>query len=301
MKVFKYVSLILLIAIMGCGQSAQEKSLELIGHRGATGLAPENTIPGFKKALEYDIDAIELDVVISGDEQVVVSHEPWFRHDICLTPEGDSISQDSQKDHLIYEMDYEQIAEYDCGSVQREGYPDQENQPLAKPLLKDAIKEIENYIAQNDLKQVGYKVEIKSKASWYEEDDLQPDPEEAAEMVHEVLVEEEIVERVNIFAFNPRILDKFEDLDSSIPRVFLIPQSKTDFDANLAELNSLPDVYAPNYNLVDSALVEQVHEKEMKLIPWTVNEYEDMVDLVNKGVDGIVSDYPNYFEKLRAE
>lgn len=301
MKVFKYVSLILLIAIMGCGQSAQEKNLELIGHRGATGLAPENTIPGFKKALEYDIDAIELDVVISGDEQVVVSHEPWFRHDICLTPEGDSISQDSQKDHLIYEMDYEQIAEYDCGSVQREGYPDQENQPLAKPLLKDAIKEIENYIAQNDLKQVGYKVEIKSKASWYEEDDLQPDPEEAAEMVHEVLVEEEIVERVNIFAFNPRILDKFEDIDSSIPRVFLIPQSKTEFDANLAELNSLPDVYAPNYNLVDSALVEQVHEKEMKLIPWTVNEYEDMVDLVNKGVDGIVSDYPNYFEKLRAE
>ncbi len=301
MKVFKYVSLILLIAIMGCGESAQEKNLELIGHRGATGLAPENTIPGFKKALEHDVDAIELDVVISGDEQVVVSHEPWFRHDICLTPEGNSISQDSQKDHLIYEMDYEQIAEYDCGSIQREGYPDQENEPLAKPLLEDTIKEIENYIAQNDLKQVGYKVEIKSKASWYEEDGLQPDPEQAAEMVHEVLVEEEIVERVNIFAFNPRILDKFEEIDSTIPRVFLIPQNKTDFEENLAELNSLPNVYAPNYNLVDSALVEQVHEKEMKLIPWTVNEYEDMVELVNTGVDGIVSDYPNYFKKLRAE
>lgn len=302
MKVLKYVVLIALIAIVGCGQSEQEKELELIGHRGATGLAPENTIPGFKKALEHNVDAIELDVVITGDEQVVVSHEPWFRHDICLTPEGDSISTDTQKDHLIYKMNYDQIAEYDCGSVQREGYPDQENQRLAKPLLTDAIQEIENHIEQNDLEQVGYKVEIKSKSAWYEEDnEIQPTPEQASEMVHEVLVEEGIIDRVDIFAFNPRVLDKFEEIDSSIPRVFLIPKSKTDLEENLSELNSLPDVYATNYTLVDSSLVEQVHSKDMRLIPWTVNEYEDMVELVDIGVDGIISDYPNYYEKLRAD
>ncbi|MGM0545395.1 MAG: glycerophosphodiester phosphodiesterase family protein [Bacteroidota bacterium] len=301
MKLLKYAVLVALIAIVGCGQSGQEKNLELIGHRGATGLAPENTIPGFKKALEYDVDAIELDVVLTGDDQVVVSHEPWFRHDICLTPDGDSISVDTQKDHLIYEMDYEQIAEYDCGSVQRDGYPDQQNQPLGKPLLRDAIQEIENYIEENDLARVGYRVEIKSKAAWYEEDGIQPEPEVVAEKVHKVLDEEGILDRVNIFAFNPRVLDKFDEIDSSIPRVFLIPKSKTDFEENLTELNSLPDVYAPNYNLVDSALVEQVHDKDMKLNVWTVNDYDDMVELVNVGVDGIISDYPNYFEKLRAE
>lgn len=301
MKVLKYAVLVSLIAIIGCGQSEQEKTLELIGHRGATGLAPENTIPGFKKALEYDVDAIELDVVISGDKQVVVSHEPWFRHDICLNPEGDSISVDSEKDHLIYNMDYDQIAEYDCGSLQREGYPDQENQPLAKPLLTEVIREVENYIVQNGLERIGYKVEIKSKSAWYEDNELQPTPEEVVEMVHEVLVEKGIIDRVDIFAFNPRVLDKFEEIDSSVPRVFLIPKSKTDFDENLSELNSLPDVYATNYALVDSNLVEQVHDKDMQLYSWTVNEYEDMVELVNVGVDGIISDYPNYFEKLRAE
>lgn len=301
MKVFKYISLILLIAIMGCDQSAPKKNLELIGHRGATGLAPENTIPGFKKALEYDVDAIELDVVITGDEQVVVSHEPWFRHDICLTPEGDSISVDTQKDHLIYEMDYEQIAKYDCGSLQREGYPDQENQPLAKPLLTEVIREVESHIAQYELAPVGYKVEIKSDPVWYEDNVIQPEPEQVVEMVYDVLVEEGIIDRVNIFGFNPKVLDEFEEIDSSIPRVFLIPKAKTDFDENLSELNSLPDVYAPNYLLVDSALVEQVHEEGMRLIPWTINDYEKMVELVDSGIDGIISDYPNYYEKLRAE
>lgn len=302
MKVFKYGVLILLIAIIGCGEVDQEKTLELIGHRGATGLAPENTIPAFKKALEHNVDAIELDVVISGDEQVVVSHEPWFRHDICLTPEGDSISKESQKDYLIYEMDYKQIAEYDCGSVQRPGYPEQENQPLAKPLLKDAVQKVESYIAENNLEHVDYKVEIKSKSAWYEDDNkIQPTPERASEMVYEVLVKEGIIDRVDIFAFNPRVLDKFEEIDSTIPRVFLIPKSKTDLEENLSELNSLPDVYATNYTLINSNLVEQVQNKDMQLYAWTVNEYEDMVELVNVGINGIISDYPNYFEKLRTE
>lgn len=295
-----FTPLLVLILFVGCNQTDQTQELELVGHRGATGLLPENTIPGFKKALEHNVDAIELDVVITGDDQVVVSHDPWFRHDICLTPEGDSISN-SQKEHLLYKMDYDQIAEYDCGSVQRKGYPDQENQPLAKPLLTDVIQEVENHIKQNELEQIGYRIEIKSKSAWYEENEIQPAPEKASKMVHEVLVEEEIIDRVNIFGFNPRVLDKFEEIDSSIPRVFLIPRSKTNVDENLSELNSLPDVYAPNYTLVDSNLVEQVHGKGMRLIPWTVNEYEDMVQLINVGVDGIISDYPNYYEKLRTE
>ncbi|PAU92747.1 glycerophosphodiester phosphodiesterase [Aliifodinibius salipaludis] len=301
MKVLKYAVLIALIATAGCGQSEVETTPELIGHRGATGLAPENTISGFKKALDYNVDAIELDVVISGDDRVVVSHEPWFRHDICLTPEGDSISADSQKDHLIYKMEYDQIAEYDCGSVQRKGYPDQENQPLAKPLLTEVIREVEDHIDENNLKRIGYKVEIKSKSAWYEDNEIQPTPEQAAELVHEVLVEKGIIDRVDIFAFNPRILDKFEEIDSSIPRVFLIPKSKTDVGKNLSALNSLPDIYATNYEIVDSSLVEQIHNKDMQLYAWTVNTYEDMVELVNVGVDGIISDYPNYYKKLRAQ
>ena len=301
MKVFKYAIFSLLMVIIGCSQSGQEKKIELIGHRGATGLVPENTIPGFKKALEYNVDAIELDVVISGDDQVVVSHEPWFRHDICLTPEGDSISVDSQKDYLIYKMDYDQIAKYDCGSLQRPGYPNQENKPLAKPLLTEVIREIETHITENDLEPVGYKIEIKSKSSWYSNDEIQPSPDQTVKMVHKVLLKEGITDRVNILAFNAQVLNEYEQIDASIPRVYLMPKRKKVLDENLSELNSLPDVYAPNYTLVDSNLVEQVHKKGMRLIPWTVNNYKDMVKLVNLGVDGIISDYPNYFEKLRAE
>lgn len=102
----KYIGCLLFLStiLFGCNQPDKTKELKLIGHRGAMELLPENTIPGFKKAVELGVDGIELDVAISGDEQVVVSHEPWFRHDICLTPEGDSIEKETQKDHLIYNM-----------------------------------------------------------------------------------------------------------------------------------------------------------------------------------------------------
>lgn len=294
---------ILTFLMLSCTQSNQTEDLELIGHRGATGLVPENTIPGFKKALEFDVDGIEMDVVISGDEKVVVSHEPWFRHDICLKPEGDTLSRETQKDHLIYEMKYEmkyeQIAEYDCGSLQNSDYPEQKNQPLSKPLLREVITEVESHIAANDYDPIRYNIEIKSKPAW--DNEIQPPAVETAKLVHEVLEDLEITDRVNIFAFDDRILNTFEKIDSSIPRVYLISKRKVDFSDNLSLLNSTPGVYAPNYSLVDSNLVEKVHAEGMRLIPWTVNEYEDMVRLVQMGVDGIMSDYPNYFDKLRSE
>ena len=84
---------VLLISIFNYSMSQQQSdtlekyTFDLQGHRGARGLAPENSIPAFKKALSLGVNTLELDVVISKDDQVVVSHEPWINHQICLTPE----------------------------------------------------------------------------------------------------------------------------------------------------------------------------------------------------------------------
>lgn len=299
MRSLSHFSLVLLFAvsIVGCGQPHQTRNLELVGHRGATGFMPENTIPGFKKALEFGVNSIEFDVVISGSEQVLISHEPWFRHDICLTPDGNPIEEENQMDHTIYSMTYEQIEQYDCGSIQRSGFPDQETQPLSKPLMKDAIREVESYRIQNDFSPIDYNVEIKSNPAW--DNKLQPEPAKVAQLVYDELQQLDMLDRIKILAFDDRILNAVGVIDSTIKQVYLIPTSKPDMSTNLSKLTSLPDVYAPNYSLVDSVLVAEVHAKGMRIIPWTVNDYEEMIRLVGLGVDGIISDYPNYFEKLR--
>lgn len=292
-----YFLLITFVAFpFGCNQANETKDLELIGHRGATGLVPENTIPGFKKALEYGVDGIELDVVIAGDDQVVISHEPWFRHDICLTPEGDSLDEESQMEHLIYEMTYEEIAQYDCGSVQRPGYPDQQTQFLSKPLMKDALREVESFRKDHDYAPVDYNVEIKSNAAW--DNKLQPEPDETAKIVYDELQAIGLLDRIKILAFDERILNAMNEIDSTLTQVYLISGSESDISANLAKLNFTPDVYAPAYSLVDSILVERVRAEGMRIFTWTVNDYNEMIRLIDLGVDGIISDYPNFYDRI---
>lgn len=291
-----FILLTFVVFLFGCNQADQTKTLELIGHRGATGLLPENTIPGFKKALEYGVDGIEFDVVITGDDQVVISHEPWFRHDICLTPEGDSLNEKTQMEHLIYEMSYDEIAQYDCGSMQRPGYPDQQTQKLSKPLMNEAVREVESFRRENNYAPVDYKVEIKSDATW--DNKLQPEPEETAQIVYDELQATGLLDRINILAFDERILNAMNEIDSTLTQVYLISGNASDISANLAKLNFSPEIYAPSYSQVDSILVERIHAEGMRIFTWTVNDYDDMVRLIDMGVDGIISDYPNFYNRL---
>ena len=118
----KYLLLAIgLISFFSCqnqNDSASETTIEMEsfdfqGHRGARGLVPENTIPSFLKALEYGVTTLELDVVISKDSQIVLSHEPWFNHSIALQPNGNSISEEKEREFNLYEMTYDEIAQYD--------------------------------------------------------------------------------------------------------------------------------------------------------------------------------------------
>ncbi len=103
--------------------------IQIHGHRGCRGLFPENTIPAFEYAVELGVDAIELDVVITGDSKVLVSHEPWFSHQYCLGPFGVEITEDNEKSFNIYKMTYDQIKQFDCCSRYQSRFPRQKNLP----------------------------------------------------------------------------------------------------------------------------------------------------------------------------
>src|SRR5262245_50626096 len=92
-------------------------TFEIEGHRGARGWVPENTIPSFTKALEMGATTLELDVVISKDRKVVVSHDHWFSSVISLDKNGNRIPEDKQREHNLYQMDYAEIKLYDVGSI----------------------------------------------------------------------------------------------------------------------------------------------------------------------------------------
>ena len=106
------------------------------GHRGARGLLPENTIPAFLKALEYPVRTLELDVVVSKDQRIILSHEPWFSEHICSKPNGQAVSASEAPTLKIYEMDYATIQSYDCGQRGNERLPEQQPLAVAKPDLR---------------------------------------------------------------------------------------------------------------------------------------------------------------------
>ena len=116
------------------------------GHRGARGLAPENALPAFRRALELGVTTLELDTIISADSQVVVSHDPWMSEVFCSHPNGRPV--EPGEDIAIYRLPYAEVARFDCGSRPNPRFPEQALAPAAKPLLRDVITRYEGHTAR---------------------------------------------------------------------------------------------------------------------------------------------------------
>lgn len=270
------------------------------GHRGARGLLPENTLPGFLRALELGVPTLEMDVVISGDSQVVLSHEPWFSGVICSLPSGEPVPAARERDYRLFEMTYEEIARFDCGRRGHPGFPRQTPMPASKPLLREVIAASETYARAHDLPPVQYNIETKA---WPEGDGVfHPDPETFTRLLYDVLVETGVKDRAMLQSFDVRTLRAGRRLDPSW-RLSLLVAEELDrgLAANLDALGFVPDVYSPDYRLVDAALLEEAHRRGMQVIPWTINTLEEMQRLKALGVDGVITDYPNLGVRLLDE
>jgi glycerophosphoryl diester phosphodiesterase len=270
------------------------------GHRGARGLAPENTIPAFQTALDLGVTTLEMDVVISKDNEVVVSHEPWMSHAICLTPDGERIPEADEKQHRILEMTYQEVMQYDCGSLRHPDFPEQQTEPAPKPLLRDVIEMAEDRVDLGGRdRPIFYNVETKSRPAW--DSTLTPPPEPFVKAVYGVLEEAGVLRRATLQSFDPRTLKVAHEMDPDLRLALLVGQ---DFDpgmeAQLQMLGFTPDVYSPDHQLLDAQRMEQATEHGMPVIPWTVNDKETMRRLIDLGVNGLITDYPNRaFDVLR--
>ena len=275
---------------------ASAQTLDIQGHRGARGLLPENTIPAFMKAIELGVTTLELDVVITKDGQVVLSHEPYMSSGICSTPSGEPVSRKKAKDFNIYEMTYEEVKAFDCGSRGNANFPEQQKMKVSKPLLTDLIETVEKHLADNNLPKVGYNIELKSSKKY---DNLfHPNVKTFSDIVQGTIAEKLSTDRYTIQCFDFRILQYFHKTYPEVTLVALIEGVKG-VKANIEELGFTPEVYSPYFKLIGEKDIQLCHDMGMKVVPWTINKVEDMQRMINKGVDGIITDYPDRAKAIK--
>ncbi|SHK16115.1 glycerophosphodiester phosphodiesterase family protein [Hymenobacter psychrotolerans] len=271
---------------------------EVHGHRGCRGLYPENTLPAFLHAVQLGVDVLELDVVLSADGQVVVSHEPWMNSIICLAPRQQPIPADEQHQHNLFRMSYASIRTYDCGRLRHPAYPNQRSQPAVKPLLRDVVAATTMLARQLGRAPVHFSVEVKSTPAG---DNLfHPGPAAFAQAVLTELQTLELVPRTTLLCFDDRILQQCRQLLPALPLCLLV-EDDIPFAEHVQRLGFLPEVYGPRHDLVTPELVAQAAAGNVRLVPWTVNEVQDMRRLLVLGVAGITTDYPDRLLALLPE
>lgn len=267
------------------------------GHRGTRGLMPENTIPAMRKAIDLGANVLEVDVHISQDKQVVVAHDPYLNHTFTLTPDGSEISPADARKYLLYQMPYAQIRQYDVGSKYFPAYPKQQKIKTYIPLLGELIDSVESYTAAKKLPPIIYNIEI--KANPQQDGVYQPEPATLVQMVMAVVQQKQLpAHRYYLQSFDIRQL---QQAHAQYPEVVIgfLTDKKNTVEENLALIGFKPQIYSPHYKLVTAELVQKCQAAGMKCVPWTVNTLAEMQNLVQLGVDGIITDYPDLLNELK--
>ena len=283
---------------LGCKTIKENKPLDGFdaqAHRGGRGLMPENTIQSEKNAIDYN-STLEMDLQISKDSQVVVSHDGYFNADFSLTPEGKSLTSKEGKRRIIFNMTYDSIKKYDVGSKPHPGFKRQKNIMAYRPLLSELIDTVESYgKLKNHINH--YNIEIKSSPK---ADGLYyPSLAYYVTAAMDVIQKKGIAKRAMIQSFDIRALKIMHEKYPNMALSYLVSSKDTgSAQSYLNRLGFKPQVFSPEYTSVTPALVAKFHELGVKVIPWTVNTLEEMQKLKQMGVDGIISDYPDLFREL---
>lgn len=296
----------LVVLLAGCKSTQMSKTLSskgLVlpafnkeGHRGIRGLMPENTISSMCRAIDFDVNTVEVDIVISKDKKVVISHDVYFHQDVTTTPDGKHLTSKEAQEHQLYKMDYDSIRKYDVGLKPHKDFPQQAKIPAYKPLLGELIDSTDAY-ARSKGKSVMYNIELKTNPTY--DGSKQPPVEETVDLTMQVVKDKKLENRCYLQSFDFRPLQILHRKYPNITTAVLISGSeKRTLDQQLADLGYTPEMYSPHYSLVTTALVEECHKKGMKIIPWTVNTVEEMKKMKALGVDGIITDYANFFSQV---
>jgi glycerophosphoryl diester phosphodiesterase len=296
--------------------AATSHAFDLQGHRGARGLAPENTLPAFAAALAVGVSTLELDVGVTRDGVVVVHHDPTLNPDIARGPDGKWLEG---RGLAIAELEFDELSRYDVGRIRpgseyAKRYPEQKPADGARiPRLADLFALVRN--SGNAV--VRFNIETKISP-------LQPAqtlaPEPFARALLAAIRKAGMESRVTIQSFDWRTLALVQREAPAIPTAYLSARQRwTDnilADApggspwtaghQFRDHGSVPKmvhaaggrIWSPFVGELDAAQLADARELGLAVIVWTVNEPEHIRRMLDLGVDGIISDRPDL---VRAE
>jgi glycerophosphoryl diester phosphodiesterase len=258
---------------------------------------PENTIPGMIKALENGANALEMDIQFTVDGEVVVAHDPYINRAYSLDSQGIEIPKKDARKHIIYQMDFSEVRSFDVGSMEYSKYPKQKKFKAHIPKLDELISSVETFVEDHKLNPVIYNIEIKASPDgdniWH------PAPTELVARVVKLLKFSNIENRYYLQSFDKRQIQEVKKSYPEIPVALLTADRGKTIKQHLKPVGFTPEIFSPHYKIVTKSMIAQSHNAGMKIVPWTVNDVKAMETLLKKGVDGIITDYPNVLYQLK--
>ncbi|MFN3918554.1 MAG: glycerophosphodiester phosphodiesterase family protein [Flavobacteriales bacterium] len=256
--------------------------MKIIGHRGCRGVMPENSFEAFEYAVRLGVKSIELDVVVTGDGRLLISHEPYINPAICSV-NGNLLPLHEKRN--IFQMNAEEINLYDCGSMGNPEFPEQVKVAARKPYLKEAL---DIYLPQG----VEILAEIKSEVQDYGV--FQPFPMKYAELLMLELREYAVYENLILMSFDETLLNEIAAISSDF-RLAYVTESPEFIGNQINKLHFNPIAVCPRLDLAKEIFAEKLFGNPFRVYPWTVNTHDDLNQLSGLEIQGIITDYPSRF------
>jgi glycerophosphoryl diester phosphodiesterase len=298
--------------------SGSAMAFDIEAHRGGRALFPENTLQSFANALAMGVDTLELDIGVTRDEVIVVSHERGLNQDLARNAEGVYVAPPGIP---LVQLLLADVKKYDVGQI-RSGsayaaqFPDQRAVPGARiPTLAEVL----DLVRRSGDVHVRLNIETKIDP---DRPDESPDPERFVTLLLNFLQAEKFSDRVMVQSFDWRTLQLVQKMAPAIPTVYLTlqagstptisPDKASRWTAGFDPAEhgrSVPRtikaaggaVWSPFFRDVDAALISESHKLGLSVVVWTVNRAEDMARMIDMGVDGIISDNPDLLRKVAGE
>lgn len=291
---------------------------DIEAHRGGRALFPENTLVSFANALSMGVDTLELDIGITRDGAIVISHERHLNPDLARSADGNYIAAPGTP---FVQLRLDEVKQIDVGQI-RPGsayaaqFPDQHAVPGTKI---PTLKELFDLVRRSGDAHVRLNIETKIDPN---HPDQSPEPARFVMLLLDLARAEKFEDRIMVQSFDWRTLQLVQQRAPDIPTVYLTLQAGKEptiaLDAPTAWTagfnpaqhgNSLPRtikaaggaIWSPYFGDVTPDLLSESHALGLKVVVWTVNKPADMARLIEMGVDGIISDRPDLLREVAGE
>src|SRR5271165_289895 len=242
------------------------------GHRGARAIYPENTIPAFEYAIQQGADVLEMDLAVTKDNVLVISHDPHLNPEICTGPHPGI---------AIHELTLAELKQYDCGALKNPHFPKQQ------PVPGTHVPTLDEVLSLSRLGTFQFNIETKS---FPDRPELTPPPQEFARLMLDRIRTHKVESRVIMQSFDFRTLHAMKKLAPEIRLAALYEGSPRPFVDIAKEAGAT--IISPYYELVTPEQVKASHAAGLQVVPWTANTAQIWQMLIDAGVDAIISDDP---------